>query len=137
MRGRARAGSTQARTLTCMSQPAPAGAPDLCGCRVLSNPDRAPVFLFVFCTSLYQAGASFGPGLARGFLCLFYALPGSLRAFQSDQSKLDGCKVWVWVWFEAFSLLQMEPWLDASHPEQAHLSRPGVYKFGLSLALEA
>ena len=49
-------------------------------------------------------------------------------------SRLDGCKVWVWVWLEASSFLQMEPWLDASNPEQVDLSRPDACKFGLGRA---
>ena len=48
-----------------------AGAPSLYGFRVLLSSGRAPVFLFVFCTCLDQAGGvRFGLGLARGFLCL-------------------------------------------------------------------
>ena len=54
MKGCAGAGSTQARTLTCRSPPPLALHPclDLYGFRVLSNSDRAPVFLFVLCTRL-------------------------------------------------------------------------------------
>ena len=41
---------------------------------------------------------------------------------------------WVWVWLEASSLLlQTEPWLDASNPEQMDLSRPDACTFGLDL----
>ena len=90
MRGCAGAGSTQARTLTCRSPPPLALHPclDLYGFRVLSNSDRAPVFLFVLCTRspcpgtcLDQAGARFGLTLASGCLCL---LKESL-----DLSRLD------------------------------------------------
>ena len=42
--------------------------------KVLSNSDRAPVFLFVSCTCLDQAGKKVWLGLARGFL------PGGLQA---------------------------------------------------------
>ena len=45
---------------------------------------------------------------------------------QLELSRLDGCKVGVWVWFKACSFLQMDPWLDASNPEQMDLSRPGA-----------
>ena len=71
MRECAGAGSTQARTPICTSPPLLALHPrlDLYGFRVLSNSDRAPVFLFVLRTWLEQAGARFGLGLARG-LCL-------------------------------------------------------------------
>ena len=69
MRGCAGAGSTQARTPI---SPPLALHPrlDLYGFRVLSNSDSAPVFLFVLRSWLEQAGARFGLGLARGFLCL-------------------------------------------------------------------
>ena len=52
VRGCAGAGSTQARTLTCRSPPLLALHPclNLYGFWVLSNSDRAPVFLFVLCT---------------------------------------------------------------------------------------
>ena len=71
MRGCAGAGSTQGRALTCRSPSLLAPHPrlDLYGFRVLSKSDRAPVFLFDFCTCLDQAGARFELGLARGFLC--------------------------------------------------------------------
>ena len=71
MRGCAGAGSTQARTPVCTSPPSLALHPrlDLYGFRVLSNSDRAPVFVFVLRAWLEQAGARFGLGLARGFLC--------------------------------------------------------------------
>ena len=59
-------------------------------------------------------------------------MPGGLQAL--NQSRLDGCKVWVCVWLEAPSFLQTEPWLDASNPEQLDLSRPCGCKFGLCLA---
>ena len=66
------AGSTQARKVTCWSPPALALhlCLDLYGFKVLSNSNRVPVFLLVFCTCLDQAGARFGLGLARSFLCL-------------------------------------------------------------------
>ena len=72
MRGCAGAGSTQARTLTCMSSPSLALHPclDLYWFWVLLNSDRAPGFFFFVCTCPDQAGASFGLGPARGFLCL-------------------------------------------------------------------
>ena len=118
MRGCAEAGSTQARTLTCMSPPQLALHPclDLYGFRVLSNSDRAPVFLFVLCTRPFRD----------------WALPAHL-------SRPDGCAVWVGsgsivlieiepAWrpssLEAFGFLRMEPWLDASNPEHLNLSRP-------------
>ena len=104
MRGCAGAGSTQARTLTCMSPPPLALHPclDLCAFRDLSNSDRAPVFVFVLCTCLDQAGARFEPGFARG-------LPATSQALnQWNLSRLDECKVWVWVWLEASSFLQTE-----------------------------
>ena len=82
MRGCAGAGSTRARTPICTSPPPLALHPrlDLYGFRVLSNSDRAPVFLFVLRTWLEQAGArslleaglvrtrgaSLGLGVARG-----------------------------------------------------------------------
>ena len=93
MRGCAGAGSTQARTLTCRSPPPLAFHPclDLYGFRVLSNSDRAPLFLFVLgtrlpCpgTCLDQAGARFGLALASGCLCL-------LR-LSLNLSRLDGCQ---------------------------------------------
>ena len=46
------------------------------------------------------------------------------------------CKVWVWVWLESSSFLQMEPWLDASNPEHMDQSKPDGCKFGL-VCLEA
>ena len=44
----------------------------------------------------------FGLGLARGFLCLLRLslAYSSLRAFRLELSRLDGCKVRVWVWPE-------------------------------------
>ena len=47
---------------------------------------RAPVFLFVFCTCLDQAGAGFGMGLARGFL------PAGLQSLNLlNLSRLERC----------------------------------------------
>ena len=58
VRGCTGAGSTHARTPTCMSSPPLALHPrlDLHGFRVLSNSDRAPVFLFVLGTRLFRCG---------------------------------------------------------------------------------
>ena len=124
MRGCTGAGSTQARTLTCMSPPPLALHPclDLYGFRVLSNSDRAPVFL-IFCSCLDQAGARFGLGLARGFLCLLRLSlawrPSSLEPAGPVQTiRVQGLNL---VWLEAARFLQMEPWLDASNPEQMDL----------------
>ena len=103
VRGCAGAGSTQARALTCMSSPQLAFYPcfDLYRFRVLSNSDRAPVLLCVFCSCPDQAAARFGLGLARGFLCLLrLSLSWRPSLEQMDLSRLDGCKVWVWVWLE-------------------------------------
>ena len=47
---------------------------------------------------------------------------------QMDLSRLDECQVWVWVWLEASSFLQMAPGVDASNPEQMDLSMAGGCK---------
>ena len=122
MRGCAGAGSTQARTLTCMSPPPRGLHPcfDLYGFRVLPNSDHAPVFLS-FCTRLEQAGARYGP--SGSSLLVFFEIEPCLN--QLDLSRLHGCKAWVWVWLEASGFLQMELWGDATNPEQVDLSRPG------------
>ena len=59
--------STEGRALNRMLPPLLALHPrlDLCGFRVSLISDRAPFFLFVFCTCLDQAGARFGLGLTR------------------------------------------------------------------------
>ena len=86
MRGCAGAGSTQACTPICTSPPPLALHPrlDLYGFRVLSNSDRAPVFLCVLRTWLEQAGArssGLGLGVARGLL---FSSDGALTGcFQS------------------------------------------------------
>ena len=81
MRGCAGAGSTQAHTLTCRSPPPLALHPclHLSEFWVLSNSDRAPVFLSGTC--LDQAGARFGLALASGCLCLLRLM-----------SRLDRCQ---------------------------------------------
>ena len=132
MRRCAGAGSTQARTVTCMSKPALALHPcrHLYGFlyvfRVISNSDPVPVFMFIFRTCLGKAGARFGLGLGRGFLCLLRLSlawrPSSLEPVGPVQPRR------VRVCLEAFSFLQMEPWLVASNPEQMDLSRPGGCK---------
>ena len=107
MRGCAGARSTQART-----SPSPQPFTGLGFSRPLIA--LLSSYLF-FCTCLDQAGAGFGLGLA---------LPAGLQALNLlDLSRLDECKVLIWVWLEASSFLQMELWLDASNPERADLSR--------------
>ena len=56
------------------------------------------------------------------------------RPLSLDLSRLHGCKVWVWVWLEAFSFLRTTFKLDACNPEQmACLSQVGA-RFALGLA---
>ena len=84
-----------------LHEPTPAAAPpclDLYRFRVLSNSDRAHVFLFVLPTCLAgthldQAGARFGLALAPGFLCLLrLSRPGGFRdSNRVDLSRLDHC----------------------------------------------
>ena len=72
MRGCTGAGSTQARTVTCMSPPfrwRSTLASTFKGFG-FSRTLIALVSSYVFCTCLDQAGARFGLGLARGRLCL-------------------------------------------------------------------
>ena len=95
---------------------------DLYVFRVLSNSDRAPVFLFVFCTCLDQAGARFGLGLARSFLCLLRLS----RAWRPSSLESVGP-------VQTFGF-QVEAWLDASNPEQMDPS--GLVPVGLGKKLE-
>ena len=87
--GRPGAGSTQGHAPNRMSPPPLAlfSRLDLLGFRALSNSDRVPVFLFVFCTCLDQAGARLGLYLARGFLRVSLAwMPSSLESiWRPDQ----------------------------------------------------
>ena len=67
---------------------------------------------------------------------MFIEIEPCLEAFdfnQLDLSRLHGCKVWVWVCLEAFSVHRMEPWLGASNREQMDLCRPDGCKIGLGL----
>ena len=82
MRGCTGAGSTQARTLTCMSPPPLALRPclDLYGFRVLSNSDRSCLLI---CSLQDQAGARFGLALARLLV---------LIEIEVDLSRLDRCQ---------------------------------------------
>ena len=139
MRGCAGAGSTQARTLICMSPPLLTLHPclDLYGFRVLSNSDRAPVFVFVFRTCLDQAGARFVLGLARGFLCLFWALPGVRRAFQLDLSRLECARFGFGSGSRPLASFRWSCGWIPSNPERMDLSRPDGSKLGLGLKLSA
>ena len=93
---------------------------DLYGFRVLTNPDRAPVFLFVLCTRLAcpgtrldQAGTPFGLALAPGFFL-------SLLRLRAPPA-LNQVQVWVWGWLEASGFLQMVPDWIFSNFEQLDL----------------
>ena len=92
MRGCAGAGSTQVRTLTCVSPPSLALHPclDLYRFRVLSNSDRAPVFLFVFQHLSRPGGCKVWAGSGSRLLMFDdRALLGGLRALnQLDLSRL-------------------------------------------------
>ena len=95
MRDCAGARSTQARTPTCRSPPRWRStlASTFYGVRVLSNSDRAPVFLLV-CAPVYTSRVQGLVGSGSSFLL------GGLQALsQQDLSRPDGCKVWIWVWF--------------------------------------
>ena len=96
--------------------------------RVLWNSDRAPV-LFVLCTWLDQAGARFGLGLARGFLCLV----SILEAFDFEPGGLVKTRRVQGLDLGLARGLQMEHWMDASNPEQMELSGPGRQVQGLGL----
>ena len=112
MRGCAGAGSTQAHTPTCMSPPPMALHPrlDLHGFRFLSYSDRAPVFLLPFRPGGCAVWAESG---SRAIVLLRLSLLGGPRALkQVDLSRLDRCKVWVWVWLGASSFFGRCPnWL--------------------------
>ena len=68
---------------------------------------------------------------------MFFEIELCLEAFKPRTSwscpDQTGCKVWVWVWLENFSFLQMEPLLDASNPQQIDLSRPSRCKLGVCI----
>ena len=136
MRGCAGAGST----LTCMSPPPLALHPCLdlyllgfSQTLIAFQPSClffAPVYFEI--TPLpghlsRPGGCTVWAGSGSRVLVLIESLPGGLRALnQVDLSRLDGCKVWVSVWLEASSFIQMEPWLDASNPEQMRQGAPSA-----------
>ena len=112
--GCADAGSTQARTLTCMSPPPPPLHPclDLYGFRALSNSDRVPVFLFVLCTRLFRD----------------WALPGHL-------SRPGGCTVWAGSGSRVLVLIEIEPaWRPSSLEPGELVQTRRVPGLGLGLA---
>ena len=114
MRGCAGAGSSQARTLTCMSPPPLALHPclDRYGFRVLSNSDRAPVILIVLCTRLVRD----------------WALPGHL-------SRPGGCAVWAGSGSEVLVLIAIEAaWRPSSLEPGGLLQTRRVPGLGLGLA---
>ena len=114
MRGSADAGSTQARTLTCMNPPPLALHPclDLYGFRVLSNSDRAPVFLLVLCTRLFRD----------------WALPRHL-------SRPGGCAVWAGSGSKVLVLIEIElAWRPLNLERGGLLQTTRVPGLGLGLA---
>ena len=78
----------------------------------LLNPDRAPVFLFVFLHLCIPTGGRFGAGFGSSFLFIFLRLtlawrPSNLEPVGFVQT---GARFRFGVWLEASSFLQMEPW---------------------------
>ena len=138
MRGCAGAGSTQARTLTCTSPPPLALHPclDRYGFRVLSNSDRAPVFLFVLCTCLACWKLDLlGPEVPVwiwGWLealvffsrCPDWTLPNLEQldlGLQAGLVQTRRAPVWVWGWFDV-------PRLDRCQFGFGGGSRPLVFR---------
>ena len=98
MRGCAGAGSTQPRTPTCMSPPPLALHPrlDLHGFTVLSNSDRAPVFLFVL--QSMAGGCKVWAGSGSRLLVLIELEPSRPLSLEpGGPVQTRRARFWIWV----------------------------------------